>query len=274
MALTDGEIKKAIKTAVEDRAVGILTRDAVYLWDVTKDDNGKKLKTGNATDGLYLHVNPTKDFRPSVVLAPTTTKHLARVDAKELPALLAAIDSYTANNTLTGLAVQVLAHTFVRTGELRFAEWSEFNLDKAEWRIPAHRMKMRDLHIVPLSKQVVAMLRQIHTITGKCKYVFSSNGTGKDEKPISENTILKALKLMKYGKRMTGHGFRGLASTILHEQQWPHEHIELQLAHTPHNDVSAAYNFALYLPQRQTMMQAWSDFLTGELAKGKAAKAA
>jgi integrase len=216
--------------------------------------------------------NPAKDFRPSVVLAPTVTKHIARVSAEELPALLVAIEKYTADNALTGLAVQLLAHTFVRTSELRFAEWSEISFDNAEWRIPAHRMKMRDAHIVLLSTQAVAILRQLEKLTGKHKLVFAANKAG--DKPISENTILKALKLMGYQYRMTGHGWRGLASTILHEQQWPHEHIELQLAHRPHNTVSAAYNFALYLPQRRTMLQAWSDYLDKQLAKGKTEKAA
>ncbi len=130
-------------------------------------------------------------------------------------------------------------------------------------------MKMKDAHIIPLSKQAVAILRELHKITGGGQWVFAN-----DKNPISENTILKALELMEYKGRMTGHGWRSIASTTLHEQGWPHEHIELQLAHAPHNAVSASYNFALYLEPRRKMMQAYSDHLAAELAKGKQAKAA
>ena len=118
---------------------------------------------------------------------------------------------------------------------------------------------MKSPHIVLLSRQAVTLLRMLHTLTGHRELLFPGDRDFK--KPMSNNTILKALERMGYKGRMTGHGFRGIASTILHEQGWPHEHIELQLAHQERNDVSAAYNHALYLEPRAKMMQAWSDYL-------------
>jgi len=120
-------------------------------------------------------------------------------------------------------------------------------------------MKMRDPHIVPLAAQAVEALEMLRTLTGTSEWLLPSDRSSK--KPMSNNTILQALKRMGYQGRMTGHGFRGLASTILHERGYPHEHIELQLAHAPRNAVSAAYNHALYLEPRTKMMQGWADFL-------------
>jgi integrase len=120
-------------------------------------------------------------------------------------------------------------------------------------------MKMRTLHIVPLSRQSVEILRTLHDLTGTSDLLFPGDRNSK--KCMSNNTILKALERMGYKYRMTGHGFRGLASTILHERGYNHEHIELQLAHTPRNAVSAAYNHALYLEPRARMMQEWADHL-------------
>ncbi len=149
---------------------------------------------------------------------------------------------------------------FVRPGELRQAEWQEIDLDKAEWRIPAHKMKMKDTHIVPLSRQAVDVLESIQPLTGNGQYVFPSLRAG--GRPMSENTINAALRRLGYSKEeMTGHGFRSMASTLLHENGWPHDVIERQLAHAERNSVSAAYNYAQYLPERKKMMQWWSDYL-------------
>jgi integrase len=145
------------------------------------------------------------------------------------------------------------------TGELIGATWSEFDLDGARWNIPAQRMKMKTPHIVPLSRQSLEVLRTLHDLTGNGEFVFPGNLGG--ERTMSNNTILKGLERMGYKGRMTGRGFRGLASTILHERDYPHEHIELQLAHAPRNAVSAAYNHALHLKARAKMMQDWADFL-------------
>lgn len=202
--------------------------------------------------------NPAADVKPGDALKPRRKEHYARVDAKELPALLRAMEAYD-GSPYTRFALQLIALTFVRTGELIAARWDEFDMDAAEWRIPAERMKMKTPHIVPLSRQALHVLRLLEVHKGLSGLLFP--GERDHEKPMSNNTILGALKRMGYGGRMTGHGFRGIASTLLHEQGFDHMHIELQLAHQERDAVSAAYNFATYLPQRRVMMQAWADHL-------------
>jgi len=155
--------------------------------------------------------------------------------------------------------MKLMALTFVRTSELIGAKWTEFDLEAGRWDIPLERMKMRTPHIVPLSRQALDVLDTLRILTGQSEWLFP--GDRNAHKPMSNNTILKALERMGYKGRMTGHGFRGLASTILHEQGYVHDHIELQLAHAPRNAVSAAYNHALYLEPRAKMMQDWADFL-------------
>jgi integrase len=206
----------------------------------------------------FCRRNPAADIRSSDFLKTGRKVNYARVDAKELPALLRSIEVYRGTH-VTRFALKLLAMTFVRTGELIGAKWSEFDLKSARWDIPAERMKMRTPHIVPLAQQVCEVLQSLHDITGKSEWLFP--GDRGSDKPMSNNTILKALERMGYKGRMTGHGFRGVASTLLHEQGYPHEHIEIQLAHSPRNAVSAAYNHALYLEPRSKMMQEWADFL-------------
>lgn len=210
--------------------------------------------------------NPVAEFKPSDVLKPTKKVNLARVDPAELPALLRAIEVYCGTQ-VTRLAIKLMALTFVRTSELIEATWSEFDLENARWNIPAERMKMDTPHIVPLSRQAIEVLELLKTLTGKGELLFP--GERNHEKPMSNNTILFALDRMGYKGRQTGHGFRGLASTILHERGFNHDHIELQLAHAQRNAVSAAYNHALYLEPRTVMMQAWADFLEQTQRGGK-----
>ncbi|NBO56240.1 MAG: integrase, partial [Actinobacteria bacterium] len=202
--------------------------------------------------------NPAGDVKPSDILPSRRQTNYARVDAKELPALLRAIEAYQ-GTPVTRLAIKLLALTFVRTSELIGARWEEFDLRAGQWRIPAERMKMRTEHIVPLSIQAIQILQILHGVTGHSKLLFT--GERDHSKPISNNTILKALERIGYKGRMTGHGFRGLASTILHEQGFEHAHIELQLAHQERNQVSAAYNHATYIKQRAKMMQWWGNYL-------------
>lgn len=152
-----------------------------------------------------------------------------------------------------------MAYVFVRTRELIGARWSEIDLKAKEWRIPPERMKMKDPHIVLMSDQVVAIFTRLKDITGGREFVFPSVRDPK--KTMSNNTLLSALKRLGYAGKMTGHGFRGIASTILHEQGYPHEHIEIQLAHSERNKVSASYNHAKYLPQRKAMLQDWANHL-------------
>jgi integrase len=183
-----------------------------------------------------------------------------------LPQLLKAIELYR-GTPVTRLAIKLMALTFVRTGELIGAKWAEFDMEAARWDIPAERMKMRTPHIVPLAKQAIEVLEMLRTLSGEGEWLFP--GDRRPARPMSNNTILKALERMGYKGRMTGHGFRGLASTVLHERGYAHDHIELQLAHAPRNAVSAAYNHALYLEPRARMMQDWADFLESTLRGGK-----
>src|SRR5437588_551676 len=149
---------------------------------------------------------------------------------------------------------------FVRPGELRAAEWSEFDLANAEWRIPGARMKMGEPHIVPLARQAVAILRELQPFDRGGRYLFPSLRTR--ERPMSNNTINAALRRLGYASdEQTAHGFRSMASTLLNEQGFPPDVIELQLAHSERNKVRAAYNKAQRLPERRKMMQAWADYL-------------
>ena len=208
--------------------------------------------------------NPAADVKPSDALKPRKKQNYARLDARELPELLRKIEGYD-GTPYTRFGLKLMALTFVRTSELIAAPWSEFDLEAAEWRIPAERMKMRTQHIVPLSAQAVEVLKCLHELRGGSGLLFP--GERDHEKPMSNNTLLFALYRMGYRGRMTGHGFRGIASTVLHEQGFRHDVIEIQLAHQERDDVSAAYNHATYLPQRRKLMQAWADHLDA-LRKG------
>ncbi len=208
--------------------------------------------------------NPAIDIRPSDVLKARKVQNYARVGAGELPQLLRKVEAYQGRPT-TRLALKLMALTFVRTSELIEARWAEFDLDAARWDIPAERMKMRQPHIVPLSPQAVDILRTLDTISGGRELVFP--GERDHTKPMSNNTLLKALEIMGYKGTMTGHGFRGIASTVLHEHEFDHAHIEAQLAHAEKSSVSAAYNHAVYLPQRAAMMGWWGNYLES-VAKG------
>jgi integrase len=204
--------------------------------------------------------NPAADLRGA--LPPVKQEHHASItDPKAIGALLRAIDVYV-GSFVTQCALRLAPLVFVRPGELRNAEWSEFDLDGAEWRIPAERMKAREPHIVPLSGQAVAILRELHPLTGSGRFVFPGERTR--NRPMSNNTVLGALRRMGYATdEMTGHGFRSMASTLLNEQGWHRDAIERQLAHQERNKVRAAYNYAEHLPERRRMMQAWADYLDG-----------
>lgn len=199
-------------------------------------------------------------------LPPVQQKHHASItNPKKIGALLRAINGYE-GNFITQCALKLAPLVFVRPGELRHAEWQEVDIEKAEWRIPAEKMKMKAVHIVPLSKQAIAILEDIHTVTGHAKYIFPSVRT--NSRPMSENTINAGLRRLGYTKEeMTGHGFRSMASTLLNEQGWHWDAIERQLAHAERNSIRAAYNYAEHLPERVKMMQHYADYLNG-LANG------
>lgn len=209
------------------------------------------IATGRCTRNL------STDLRGA--LTPHVKQHQAAVRPEELPDLLRAIAKYDeTGDKQTRLALQLLAQTFVRTNELIGAEWVEFDLDNALWIIPAGRMKMKTEHVVPLSRQALAILAEVREISGGSLYVFP--GRNRD-KPISNNTMLFALYRMGYKGKMTGHGFRAVASTILNETGFNSDVIERQLAHCERNEVRGAYNRAEYMTERKRMMQHWADYL-------------
>jgi integrase len=192
-------------------------------------------------------------------LTPHVKKSQAAVRPEDLPALLRAIATYDQlGDRETMLALRLLALTFVRTGELIGATWTEIDRDAALWIIPAARMKARAEHLVPLSRQAVAILEELAALCRGSRFVFP--GRHRD-KPISNNTMLFALYRLGYKGKMTGHGFRAVASTILNEQGWRPDVIERQLAHAERNEVRGAYNRAEYLPERVKLMQAWADYV-------------
>lgn len=202
--------------------------------------------------------NVAADLRGA--LPPVIKDHWATItEPKEIGKLLRAINDYK-GHFVTRCALRLAPLLFVRPGELRRAEWSEFNFETFEWRIPAEKMKMRELHIVPLSTQAIAILEELKPLTGEGKYLFP--GIRYLNRPMSENTVNCALRRLGYtNDEMTGHGFRAMASTLLNEQGWNRDAIERQLAHGERNQVRASYNYAQYLPERKKMMQAWSDYL-------------
>lgn len=201
--------------------------------------------------------DPVPDLRGA--LTPHVKQHQAAVKPEELPDLIRAINTYDqTGDRQTMLALKLLALTFVRTNELIGAEWIEFNLDNALWVIPAARMKMKNEHVVPLSEQAVAILHELQPMAGGSRFVFP--GRHRD-KPISNNTMLFALYRLGYKGKMTGHGFRAVASTSLNEMGFRPDVIERQLAHCERNEVRGAYNRAEYLQERRGMMQHWGDYL-------------
>jgi integrase len=208
------------------------------------------------------HHDVTLNLRGALA-AVVSTNHAAITEPAKIGELMRSIEGYK-GQAVTWSALRIAPFVFVRPGELRHAEWSEFDLDgdDPQWRIPAEKMKMREQHIVPLSKQVVKILQELKALTGSGRYLFPALTTTR--RCMSENTINLALRRMGYTHdEMTGHGFRSLASTCLNEQGYHPDLIELQLAHAERNQVRAAYNKAQRLPERRKMMQAWADYLDG-----------
>jgi integrase len=211
--------------------------------------------------GLCPH-NPAADLRD--VLESKEEKHHACITPAEFPALLQAMTAYKGNELTIG-AMQLLALTFVRTGELIGAKWDEIDWQREEWHIPKERMKMKRPHMVPLSKQSLAVLKNLKALTGDKPYIFHTFAS--KSKHISNGAVLMALRRMGYQGRMTGHGYRALASTILHEKGYQSDVIERQLAHEDADKIRAAYNRAEYLLERKKLMQDYADILD-EMKKG------
>jgi len=211
--------------------------------------------------------DPTADLEGA--LPSTKTQHRATlVEPSQVGELLRAIDAYSGTFVVRA-AFKLAPLVFLRPGELVQAEWSEFDLDAGEWRILGERMKMNSRHIVPLAAQSIDILRELHPLTGSGRFVFP--GVRNPSVHMSRESLRAALVRIGYGpdsdSPMTSHGFRGMASTILHEQGWTSDVIERQLAHAERNKIKAAYNHAEHLPERRKMMQSWADYLDG-LKKG------
>ncbi|MGA2890568.1 MAG: integrase arm-type DNA-binding domain-containing protein [Terracidiphilus sp.] len=210
--------------------------------------------------------NPAAEIKPRDILKSREVVNFARIDRRDLPKLLKDIELYRGTQ-LTRLAMKLMALTFLRTTEMLEAQWTEFDDDNARWDVPKERMKMKKPHIVPLARQTLEVLDLLRSLSGDSKWVFP--GTGPKNPTMSDGTILMALKRMGYKGEMTGHGFRGVASTILNESGYPSQHIDVQLAHLKKNKVRGAYDHAKYIEPRTRMMQDWADFLEETLRTGK-----
>lgn len=211
--------------------------------------------------GMVLGACTTDPAEPLKVVMQTPTKgHFAALTAEEMPAFLKKVNQY--NCTLqTRLALRFLMLTFVRTIELTEARWDEIDYDERIWNIPATRMKEKRAHFVPLSTQAMECLEQLQSITGRCELLFPKRGTSRE--PMSNSTILRVIERVGYKGRMTGHGFRSVASSTLNESGlFDFDAIERQLSHEDRNDVRAAYNRAKYMDERRRMMQWWGDTVT------------
>ncbi len=205
--------------------------------------------------------DPSGDLKGALP-QPREKHHAAITDPKEVAPLLRAIDSYQGHYVVK-CALMLAPMFFVRPGELRNAEWGEIDLDEAVWNIPAHKMKMRQTHLVPLCEQAIGILTELKSLTGKSRYMFPSGRSF--ARPMSNNAILAALRRMGYDNNtMTGHGFRAMARTILDEVlQIRPDFIEHQLAHAVRDPNGRAYNRTAHLTERRKMMQLWADYLDG-----------
>jgi len=202
--------------------------------------------------------NPAAGLR-GVLSTAKVRNHAAITEPGKVGELLRAIETYD-GSFVTKCALRLTPYLFVRPGELRCAEWSEIDLEAAQWSIPADKMKMDAPHLVPLARQAVAILRELRPVSESGRYVFP--GLHNRQRPMSENTVNLALKRLGYtGDEMVAHGFRSTASTLLNELGWAPDVIERQLAHAERNEVRRAYNRAKYLSERRNMMQAWADYL-------------
>jgi integrase len=274
-AAKDARLVEARIAAQGHRPIAAITSPEVLAFlrrheDADKLETAQRLKFTLSAVFRFAIATGRAESDPTVALRgaikpPRVRHHAAVTDPRQLGDLLRALWSYRGGFVVAS-ALKLAPLVFVRPGELRHAEWAEIDLDAATWCIPAHKMKMRQAHIVPLSTQALAVLRELEPLTGRGQYVFPSPRTPR--RCMSENALTVALRALGYsGDTMTAHGFRSTASTLLHEQGYPSDVIERQLAHKEGNAVKDAYNRAAHLPERIRMMQAWADYLDG-LRKG------
>jgi integrase len=220
----------------------------------------------------YAIATGRAEFNPAAslqgALKPHAAKHFPTIQAKELPEFYKKLFEEPKVGDITKLAIRLLLMTFVRQGELRQARWDDIDFKDSEWRLPAETTKMRTLHIVPLAKQTIQLLKELHKLSGTHPSgLLFPNQQRRKHVMMSENTVNHALNRMGYKGRLVGHGFRSLASTTLNEMGVSPDVIERQLAHMERNGVRAAYNHAEYLTERRKMMQTWADYLDKQAAK-------
>lgn len=251
---------RAVKDITRPDLVGLVRkveeRGALNVATKVRQWLGQIFRHGLAAG--IVDTNPATDL--SIVAAPPqATRHHPYVPFAELPELLSKVDKAKIH-LLTRYSIHLLVLTAVRPAELRLASWSEFNLNTAIWTIPKERMKARRPHVVPLPTQAIEILRKLQKFSGQYELLFP--GKVDVRRPISENTVNKALHIMGYKGRQTGHGFRHLLSTELNTKGYNRDWIERQLAHADDNSIRDTYNHAEYLEQRRTMMQEWADSIT------------
>ena len=239
-------------------------RDVIVTLHKVKSHISQIFKYAIAS-GLAF-ADPSRDLGPALPSRKSTPMP-ALIEPKDVGKLMVAITSYS--GPIVRFALLLGALTFVRPGELRTAEWAEFDMEAAEWRIPAEKMKMKRPHIVPLSRQArEVLIRGLHPLTGHGAYLFPSART--ITRPMSDMAVNVALRTLGYAQgEMTGHGFRAMANSLLAEQGWSVDAIERQLAHVEGNKIRAAYHRSEHLEERRRMMQAWADYLDGLRAQAE-----
>lgn len=258
--LTAPELLVALRVLEKDGKRDLAHRQLQHCSQILR----YAIATGRAEHDITQHLRGA--------LQPTKSRGMAFLEELELPEFLSRLDKYDTQykgSLLTKLAFKLLILTFVRSGEIRGAKWDEIDWEKSLWKIPAERMKMNETHIVPLAKQSIAILKELQGISGRniCGYIFPAQTNPRSI--MSENTFLRAIEIMGYKGKTTGHGFRSTASTILNENEWRREVVERQLAHAERDTVRAAYNHAEYLKERTEMMQWWADHVDSLTSKSK-----
>ena len=244
--VTPGEIRELVKAVdaggARETAGRVFQRlRAIYRYAIQHD---------------VCESDPTYSLRPSEILSAQQVQHRAALAQRDVPEFLALLDAYDGNQTTRG-ALEYLMLTATRPGETRGARWAEIDQDQALWRIASERMKMKTEHLVPLSKQALAVLKTARELAGESEFVFPSPFYPR--KPLSDGTLNSALARMGYKGIATAHGFRTLYSTCANEYGWNADAIERQLAHEERDEVRGAYNRALMLPQRTKLMDWWGD---------------
>ncbi|MBT3448925.1 MAG: tyrosine-type recombinase/integrase [Bacteroidetes Order II. Incertae sedis bacterium] len=233
----------------------IQSRGALDIASRVRQRCGSVFRYGMATG--VCTTDPAEPLK--VVMETPVKKHFPALSANEMPEFLTKVRAYNCT-VQTRLAMRFLMLTFVRTIELIGARWDEIDFEESIWNIPSERMKENQSHFVPLSTQSIECLNQLHLVTGKCELLFPKRGTSRE--PMSNSTILRVIERIGYKGRMTGHGFRSVASSILNESGlFDFDAIERQLSHQDRDDVRAAYNRAKYMNERRRMMQWWADKL-------------